>query len=60
MENELVTALLALLIGLIALSLLFWTFRLVWNIIRSPVAFAILLSLLALLTSLMALGPNGG
>jgi hypothetical protein len=38
--------------GLIGLSVLFWTLRLLWTIVRSPVALAILLALLALAVSM--------
>ena len=41
--------------GLIALSVLFWVLRLLWEIIRSPTAMAILLALLALTFSMMAM-----
>jgi hypothetical protein len=38
--------------GLIGLSVFFWAFRLIWEIIRSPVALGILISLFALTVSL--------
>jgi hypothetical protein len=38
--------------GMIGLSLLFWALRLLWEIVRSPVALAILIALLALAVSL--------
>jgi hypothetical protein len=41
--------------GLIALSVLFWVLRLLWEIIRSPTAMAILIALLALTFSMMAM-----
>ncbi len=41
--------------GLIALSVLFWVLRLMWEIIRSPTAMAILIALLALTFSMMAM-----
>jgi hypothetical protein len=44
---------LAVLTGLIGLSLIFWAARLVWEIVRSPVALAILIALLALTVSLI-------
>lgn len=44
---------LAVLAGLIGLSLIFWAVRLVWEIVRSPVALAILIALLALTVSLI-------
>lgn len=44
---------LAVLTGLIGLSLIFWAVRLVWEIVRSPVALAILIALLALTVSLI-------
>lgn len=50
-----VSALIILLGGLIGLSILFWALRLVWVIVQSPVALAILLALLAIVLSLTAL-----
>ena len=41
--------------GLIALSVVFWVLRLLWEIIRSPTAMAILIALLALTFSMMAM-----
>ena len=46
--------------GLIALSVLFWVLRLLWEIIRSPTAMAILIALLALTISLMAVRMTSG
>lgn len=45
---------LVILVGLIGLSLIFWAARLLWEIVRSPVALAILIALLALTVSLIA------
>lgn len=50
-----VSVLIILLGGLIGLSILFWALRLVWVIVQSPVALAILLALLAIVLSLTAL-----
>lgn len=50
-----VAALIILLGGLIGLSIMFWALRLVWVIVQSPVALAILLALLATVLSLTAL-----
>lgn len=50
-----VSVLIIVLGGLIGLSVLFWALRLVWAIIQSPVALAILLALLALVLSMTAL-----
>jgi hypothetical protein len=50
-----VVTIVTLLGGLIFLSVLFWTLRLIWEVISSPVAFAIILALLALTVSLTAL-----
>lgn len=47
-----VSVLIVLLGGLIGLSVLFWTLRLIWGIVQSPVALAILLALLALVISM--------
>jgi uncharacterized membrane protein YwzB len=51
----LVMTIIIILCGLIFLSLLFWALRLIWEVMRSPVAFAILVALLALTVSLTAL-----
>jgi hypothetical protein len=53
--NSIATILAMLLVGLIGLSLLFWLGRLIWEIVTSPTAVAILISLLALLVGLVAL-----
>jgi hypothetical protein len=53
--NSGVTIIIVFLGGLIALSVLFWVLRLLWEIIRSPTAMAILIALLALTFSLMAM-----
>lgn len=45
---------LAILGGLIGLSLAFWAVRLLWEIVRSPVALAIMIALFALTVSLIA------
>lgn len=50
-----VSALIIVLSSLIGLSVLFWALRLVWAIVQSPVALAILLALLALVISMTAL-----
>ena len=49
------SVLIILLGGLIGLSILFWALRLVWVIVQSPVALAMLLALLAIVLSLTAL-----
>lgn len=61
MEANAIAAILAMiLVGLIGLSLLFWLSRLIWEIVTSPTALAILISLLALLVGLVALQvPQG-
>jgi uncharacterized membrane protein len=41
-----------LLCSLIGLSLLFWSLRLIWQVIRSPLALAMMIGLLALTISL--------
>jgi hypothetical protein len=48
------------LVGLIGLSPLFWLSRLIWEIVTSPTALAILIGLSALLVGLVALhgGPQ--
>jgi hypothetical protein len=51
----LVMTIITILGALIFLSLLFWALRLIWEVMRSPVAFAILVALLALTVSLTAL-----
>jgi hypothetical protein len=53
--NSGVTIIIVFLGGLIALSVLFWVLRLLWEIIRSPTAMAILIALLALTISMMAM-----
>jgi hypothetical protein len=58
--NPIATALAMILVGLIGLSLLFWLGRLIWEIVTSPTALAILIALLALLVGLVALQvPQG-
>jgi hypothetical protein len=58
--NSGVTIIIVFLGGLIALSVLFWVLRLLWEIIRSPTAMAILIALLALTISLMAVRMTSG
>lgn len=61
MEANAIAAVLGMiLVGLIGLSLLFWLSRLIWEIITSPTALAILIGLFALLVGLVALhgGPQ--
>lgn len=53
--NAVVSILAIILVALIGLSLLFWLGRLIWEIVTSPTALAILISLLALLVGLVAL-----
>jgi hypothetical protein len=61
METDpLVTILAMILVGLIALSVLFWFIRLVWGVVSSPTALAILLALLALLVGFVALQATSG
>jgi uncharacterized membrane protein len=50
-----ITIIVALLCSLIGLSLLFWSLRLIWQVIRSPVALAMMIGLLALTISLSTL-----
>lgn len=61
MKTNSIAAILAmLLVGLIGLSLLFWLGRLIWEIVTSPTALAILIGLLALIVGLVALQvPQG-
>ena len=60
MENPLVAIILAILIGLIVLSVLYWTMRVIWNVMQSPVALALLVGSLALTTSLIAISAPPG
>jgi len=61
MEAESIAAILAMiLVGLIGLSLLCWLGRLIWEIVTSPTALAILIALLALLVGLVALQVPSG
>jgi len=53
--NSVATILAMILVGLIGLSLLFWLGRLIWEIVTSSTALAILIALLALLIGLVAL-----
>ena len=61
MEANAIAAILGMiLVGLIGLSLLFWLSRLIWEIVTSPTAFAILIGLFALLVGLVALQAASG
>jgi hypothetical protein len=61
MEANAIAAILAMiLVGLIGLSLLFWLGRLIWEIVISPTALAILIALPALLVGLVALQAASG
>lgn len=53
--NSLAAILAMILVGMIGLSLLFWLGRLIWEIVTSPTALAILIGLLALLVGLVAM-----
>jgi len=58
--NSIAVILAMILVGLIGLSLLVWLGRLIWEIVTSPTALAILIGLLALLVALVALQvPRG-
>ncbi len=52
--NSIAVILAMILVGLIGLSLLVWLGRLIWEIVTSPTALAILIALLALLVALVA------
>jgi len=58
MDNELVMVVVAILVVLIALTVIVWVVRFVWMLAQSPAAFAILLGLLALTTSLIAISAG--
>lgn len=61
MEANSIAAILAMiLVGLIGLSLLVWLSRLIWEIVTSPKALAILIGLFALLVGLVALRAASG
>ena len=61
MEANSIAAILAMiLVGLIGLSLLVWLSRLIWEIVTSPKALAILIGLFALLVGLVALQAASG
>lgn len=53
--NAVALTLAAILVVLIGLSLLFWLGRLIWEIVTSPTALAILIGVLALIVGLVAL-----
>jgi hypothetical protein len=59
MENELVMVIVAVLLGLIILTIVLLVLRVVWMIVHSPVAFATMVALLALTASLVALSSVG-
>lgn len=52
--NSILSLVLAILGCIIGLSLIYWSIRLLWEIMRSPVALAILIALFALTVSLIA------
>jgi hypothetical protein len=58
--NAVALTLAVILVVLIGLSLLFWLGRLIWEIVTSPTALAILIGVLALIVGLVALQDASG